>query len=376
MPQPLLLLSTCGTSLLTNLLRQRNDFGLSVPDLIRLANVRTIDHIPAEQRDRLDSFLRYGRERIDNLNAEEAVQASAEINGITKLDGALGENSLHYLLATDTYLGQQTAGLVERWLHRQGQRVNIFRIPGLTTESTEAFMSGAKELLRFTDETIGGFSGSHRIVFNLTGGFKSLLGLMTTLGTFYADEIVYVFERSPDLIRIPKLPIQLDDELIERHAATLLRMAHGECCPASEVGDLPPALLDTIGPNAYGLSVWGELVWRKFSDRILSDRLLDLPHLHYESSFRQDFERLEQPDRVQLQRTLARVSGLLAENGGSREALLGHRAGGIKYEQFTGKHDRYGHFRFGRGLRVSCEPASAKLLLRHCGQHDYVNDRP
>ena len=237
-------------------------------------------------------------------------------------------------------------------------------------------MAGAKNLLHFIDATVAQYAPSHRIVFNLTGGFKSLLGLMTTLGAFYADEVVYVFESGNDLIRIPRLPIKLDNGLITDHAALLLRMAHGDYRTAAETALLPAALLEPAGEDRYGLSVWGELIWGKFREGVLTKDVLELPCLIYESSFRKDFHQLEKIDKLSLQHTLAVVSGRLAAVNGSREALLGDRAGGIKYEQFKGNNRRYGHFRFGRGLRVSCEPMTSGLTLRHCGQHDYVEDNP
>jgi mRNA-degrading endonuclease YafQ of YafQ-DinJ toxin-antitoxin module len=265
---------------------------------------------------------------------------------------------------------------VATWLVEHGENVHIETVKGLTTRDSTSFMDGAKNLLQFLTKVVSQFSKSHYVIFNLTGGFKSLLGLMTTLGCFYADEVVYVFESGDDLIRIPRLPIKLDDQLFKAHATELLRMSEDDYISVEESENIPRALLEDVDEQHVGLSVWGVLIWKQFSSDLLSEELIKLPYLQYESSFRKDFDNLQKEDKIKLQKTLAKVALCLRQKNGSREGLLGNQAGGIKYEQYSGKHVRYGHFRYGRGDRVSCEPVSEKLILRHCGEHDYVNDNP
>jgi hypothetical protein len=64
-------------------------------------------------------------------------------------------------------------------------------------------MNCARTLFRDTDIRI-------RVTFNLVGGFKSLQGYMQTLGMLFADESVYVFEGERELLRIPRLPLDID----------------------------------------------------------------------------------------------------------------------------------------------------------------------
>jgi putative CRISPR-associated protein (TIGR02619 family) len=375
--KPLLLISTCGTSLLKNTLGQEKIDGLSQSALTQLSNRVSEESIPDDSRSSLAEFLHTTRQGLQDMDIEKAAKASAELNGLSKVSGALSKQALHYFITTDTYLGKQTAELVAAWLQERGENVQIQTIKGLTTRDSTSFMDGAKNLLQFLTGVVSEYRESHYVVFNLTGGFKSLLGLMTTLGCFYADEVVYVFESGDDLVRIPKLPIKLDDELFQAHASQLLRMSVDDYIGIEEARDIPKALLEYVDEQHVGLSVWGELIWKQFSNDLLSERLIHLPCLHYESSFRSDFDNLTKEDKITLQQTLAKAAGRLKQKNGSREALLGHNAGGIKYEQYTGKHARYGHFRYGgKGHRVSCEPASGKLILRHCGEHDYVNNTP
>lgn len=374
--KPLLLISTCGISLLTNILRQEKVNGLDQGTLTQLSNEVDVDKIPHSSQAPLTELLRTTHQQLLAMNTDEAAKASAEVNGLSRVDGALSKRALHYFISTDTYLGKQTAELVAAWLRDHEQNVHIETIKGLTTRNSKSFMDGAKNLLQFLTGIVSEYRQSHYVIFNLTGGFKSLLGLMTTIGCFYADEVVYVFESGDDLIRIPRLPIKLDEQLFEVHATELLRMSVDDYISLEEAENIPLALLENVDEQHVGLSVWGTLIWEQFSTDLLSKELVPLPYLQYESSFRKDFDNLQKPDKIKLQKTLANVSCRLRETNGSREALLGNRAGGIKYEQYSGKNANYGHFRFGIGPRVSCEPVTGKLILRHCGEHNYVEDNP
>jgi putative CRISPR-associated protein (TIGR02619 family) len=374
--KPLLLISTCGISLLTNILRQEKMNGLDSRTLSSLSNKVDLEDIPENSQADLAELFETTRQRLLVMDIDEAAQASAELNGLSRVDGALSKRAMHYFISTDTYVGKQTADLVATWLKEHGANVQIQTIKGLTTRDSTSFMDGAKNLLQFLTGIVREYSPSYYVIFNLTGGFKSLLGLMTTIGCFYADEVVYVFESGDDLIRIPRLPIKLDDQLFKAHATELLRMSEDDYISVEEAENIPRALLEDVDEQHVGLSVWGALIWEQYSPDLLSQELIKLPYLQYESSFRKDFGNLQKEDKIKLQQTLAKVAGYLRQTNGSREALLGNRAGGIKYEQYSGKHAHYGHFRYGRGDRVSCEPIAGKLILRHCGEHDYVNDNP
>ena len=375
--RPLLLVSTCGISLLTNILSQKSFEGFDKRALASLSNEVKLEDISEHLQSPLTKLLDAAYQQLQGMDIEKAAEASAEINGLSKIPKALNNQVQHFLISTDTYLGKQTAGLVAMWLKTYVSSAEIKTIKSLTTRDSTSFMDGAKNLLLFLTDIVSQYGSSHYVVFNLTGGFKSLLGLMTTLGCFYADEVVYVFESGDDLVRIPRLPVKLDDELFQAHASQLLRMSVDDYITIEEVGDIPKALLEYVDEQHVGLSVWGELIWKQLSSDLLSKRLISLPCLHYESSFHSDFDDLQKEDKINLQQTLAKAAGRLKQKNGSRAALLGHNAGGIKYEQYSGKHARYGHFRYGgKGHRVSCEPVSGKLILRHCGEHDYVNDNP
>ncbi len=84
---------------------------------------------------------------------------------------------------------------------------------------------------------------------------------MQTLGALLADECVYSFERSAELIRIPRLPIKMHPQSYVRDNLTAFRrMSLGLHVTPSQVPSVPELLLFTIDDQVT-LSEWGELVW-------------------------------------------------------------------------------------------------------------------
>ena len=92
----------------------------------------------------------------------------------------------------------------------------------LSTASTAAFSAGIDDLIAWLERTIKPLRASYEVCFNLVGSFKSLQGYMNTLGMFYADKVIYIFEgQDAALITIPRLPIQVDQALLEPYAVSL-----------------------------------------------------------------------------------------------------------------------------------------------------------
>ncbi len=103
----------------------------------------------------------------------------------------------------------------------------------------------------------------YHIIVNLSGSFESLQAYAQTLGMFYADEIIYVFEaRDSPLIRIPRLPLEWDEMPLRHYASVFARI---EAAGALTVADLDAALDSVKMPEAYleqegesiTLSLWG-----------------------------------------------------------------------------------------------------------------------
>ena len=289
--------------------------------------------------------------------------------------------NMHFLLATDTYQGRATAEAVASVLRKEGTRsVEVVIPPRFSTRSQQDFDQGIRETVRWCEETFGPCKEAHcPVSFNLVGGFKSMQGYLNTIGMFYADEIVYIFEGpgSP-VLRIPRLPIRLDPAIFHQEAALVARLAEGATVVVERLKQWPEALWEETAPGSGigWLSTWGLLVWERSRGELLSQTLLEFPRLHYFDSFRRDFAGCKKNRRelAELQQRLARVSVLLDEANGDSAALK--RDASLQYDNYSGKFAGVGHFRINnRGWRATCTSGEGKLQMRRFGDHE-INDSP
>lgn len=269
-------ISSCGTSLLTKGAPRE-----LLEVLFRHANDEE-GELPPKVRSEIDQRV----QEVQGLLAEvaQAKRQSAEINGVVSLYGAefgtLAHRDVHMLLCTDTYQGRACAQLVREWLLARGISASVVPLIGLTTRNVDAFNLGMQSLVTWLEEyVIPWREQGQRITFNLVGGFKSVQGVLNTLGMFYADEIVYIFD-SPgaELIRIPRLPIRLDAAgFIEEHL-NVFRKLHLRLQPAAdEIRGMPEMLLDLGRDGTASLSVWGEMLFKRSQDTTYAQRLWPCP---------------------------------------------------------------------------------------------------
>jgi putative CRISPR-associated protein (TIGR02619 family) len=272
MQKPLFVLSPCGTSLLNH--NANND----EKDLLRRhANSVTIDGADLAA---LQPLLQRVGERLRAANSVEASIISAEINSIDKLYAheKPSASDCHYLLATDTWLGEETANLVAAWLRQSGiANVQVYRHKDLKTNDLEQFQSSLADLVKWVSEVPGNYQNNgYRVIFNLTGGFKGVQGFLQGIANFYADEAVYLFESSNRLMRIPRLPIRLDAiEHLAQHSDDLRRLSLG-LAPQGSLESIPETLLLHIDGEPM-LSPWGEIYWDQARKEIYAKGLQPTP---------------------------------------------------------------------------------------------------
>jgi len=371
------ILSTIGTSILTNLIDRANpDEGTWFGKLRDSANLRQAE-LPSDTEEVMKTLADRALEKLLEDNVVTNRRISAELNGIYGIyNGNIPDSSTdqHYLICTDTAQGQKTGELIEDFLSSKGFTVSIVQPSQLSTKDTQSFAAGTKELIKWLDETVPRPDAGYQVIFNLVGGFKSLQGYMQTFGAFYADEIVYIFEGSTDLIRIPRLPIQIDNTLIETHKIQFALMAAGKLYPIKELNGIPETLLESVEENGKtyaGLSAWGELVWHRTKADLLGEELLPFPRLTYTPSFHSDLKGVNSRELLRLQEALAKVVSILESNNGNPERLSD---GGIQFERFQRHDNNIYRFRITRGIRASCKFEAGQLTLLHYGQHQYVDD--
>ena len=370
------IVSTIGTSILTNSIDRSNPD--EARDWVRIlgdsANLSR-DELSVEAIQVIDTLAERALDKLLMDDVETNRRASAELNGIYGIyEGTLPENSIdqHYLICTDTAQGQTTGDLIAEFLRSQGFTVSVEIQEGLSTKDTESFTKGSKELITWLDNYIPRSGSDWHVIFNLVGGFKSLQGYMQTFSTFYADETVYIFERSSDLIKIPRLPIQIDTTVLERHLTKFAMMAAGEMYPIEELADIPETLLEPVD-GYVGLSAWGSLIWNRTKLDLLAKELLPFPRLKYSPNFQKDFQQEnEAKARLELQETLAQIAYMLERSAGDTGVLEG---GGFKFKRLQ-RFPGIFTFRVARGIRVSCSKDNGTLKLHRYGARNRVNNNP
>jgi putative CRISPR-associated protein (TIGR02619 family) len=315
MNQQMFVLSPCGTSLLTN---QASDEERKL--VSKYANTKESKEIPKDDIKVLDTRIQLVKEKLKNADLELASRMSAELNGIIKLYNNQFDNQYsdyHVLLCTDTWLGEQTATLVNEWLKSKNIVVEVKRQKDLQTLDINSFQLALSELVQWSEESLSGYrkSGYH-IVFNLTGGFKSVQGFLQTLANFYADETIYVFETAKDLLRIPGLPIKMvAEETIKNNLAFFRRLSLDLSITDINISDVPETLLMRID-NQISLSPWGELVWQKHKKDIYREKIHPSPSgkLKFSKQFEKSVD--EEVDRlVMINERIDQLVKYLEKNG-------------------------------------------------------------
>lgn len=257
----LLLLSTCGTSLLTN---------EALPEdrawLTKIANDVDVDVA------RLMSIVGTRREALKTADEPTRRRMSAELNGIRAvLDRYKPKQVFHLLVHTDTAPGRATADLVQEAL---GNQTSLVSAGGLRTNDLASFRVALADLTRQLDALVRSYrEQGWFVVFNLTGGFKSLNGYLQTLAMISADRCVFLFEGAPELMEIPRLPVRLSeiDELRE-HAALFRRLSVGYTVTTDDAKGTPDSLLMEVD-GAVTTSVLGDVAWARHRATLLAEEL-------------------------------------------------------------------------------------------------------
>lgn len=294
--KPTLVVSTCGTSLLTN--KSTDEIrGL----LNRSANMQEQDFSISDRTKILD-WLSQKRKLLFDSSLQDIRRMSAELNGLIGFyDGQLasGKSDIHILLHTDTWLGKIIAELIRDWLASQSLSAQLETFPELCTKDISMFQHGMSDLIAWCGNTLPGYrQQQYNIIFNLVGGFKSIQGFLQTIGMIYADEILYIFESSDELLRIPRLPIDVDRaafDHIRQHINTFRQLDPSKSfLPYSQCQNLMELFLYRLEEEAE-LSPWGRLIWGNCKPKLYQEGLLDSPSatIVYSKKFKDSANKLQ-----------------------------------------------------------------------------------
>ncbi|MBU1055686.1 MAG: putative CRISPR-associated protein [Proteobacteria bacterium] len=192
---------TCGTSIATK----------------RRINLERFDDVPISKYDEVKDEIEATKERIsEELSGiklpHELDDTSAEIKSLVKM--GLDKNDIIILISSDTIDGKLCAEsvrdfLVENKLSSETS-IKIKEIVGLqATDGLKFQKEGLKNLLDYL------VSLEHQdIIFNPTGGYKSIVPYLALMGMLFNKPVKYIHENSDDILTLTGIPIILDDNLI------------------------------------------------------------------------------------------------------------------------------------------------------------------
>lgn len=266
------IVSTVGTSVLTN----------AADDATRSLLREHANHTDAEldtaTSERFTELQLAVGERLADHDQQAAIRAAAELAVLLPLIAERrDQRRQHWLVHSDTLVGRYAAELLAGYLDAIGEQVQKLQIDGLNTAGLDSFRSGVTQLARWCATTLPDHhAAGDRVVFNVAGGFKTLSGYLQTIGMFYADEVVYTFEGSEQLLRVPRLPVSV--ELTDQQAR-LLRELKLHLGAADDVRrDLPEALFDELD-DLVELSAYGEIIFERVVENgRYRTEVLDPPH--------------------------------------------------------------------------------------------------
>jgi putative CRISPR-associated protein (TIGR02619 family) len=303
----LLLLSTCGTSLFTN----------GAPEDVRvwLSRVSNRATLEAEDEARLTTLVRERRRLLHESDDTTQRRYSAELNGIGAVLERCRPSDVHHLLVpSDTAVGRAAASAVAETITARGQKVDQLVAGGLRVDDPASFREAVADLTMQLEGQLPGWQKQGWTVwFNLAGGFKSVNAYLQALGMLYADCCVFLFESSPTLIEIPRLPVRLADlEEVRRHLGVFRRLLAGYPVPEADGAGISASLLLPLD-GELGLSVWGDVVWARSRGAVLAECLLEplSSKLMLRPALHKEFGDLEAERKVQVNERLDKFSAHL-----------------------------------------------------------------
>lgn len=360
-----LILSPCGTSSLTN----------AVPNELRkkltsITNVRKATDVDSETRNELQSFFTKRKDEIIQLtDKSEVKKASAELNGILTYFDKHGKNAqdVIQLLRTDTWLGEITSDIVATWLTSNGYSVAVHKVTDLQTADIIPFKLALAEMFQFVQELITEYrTAGYHIVFNLTGGFKSVNGFLQTIGNQFADEVVYIFESSSELLAIPGLPFSLNYEpLFTEKMDVIRKIQHHLRVTEEEKRGLELFLFetdDTVMLNDLGTVVWAQLKKKLYSKYVLNPLI---SRIRYSKDFLESAQTLAEDRLYTLNEKLDKLLHYM---------LTGDSLKSLSIKQIQGKpvqgstHEFYA-WSDRDARRVYCHYEDEILVLDQLGKH-------
>ena len=218
---------------------------------------------------------RLNREKSENPN-DFSTRISAETNSLARMKVEQGDDIV--LLRTETQDGQICAEEIKTVIEKEFiAKVFIEKIDGLQVCDATAFSrTGVQNLFTALNKhciSEGSDWAKQGVFLNMTGGFKSVAAYLVLYGMLYQVPVVYLYEKSNQLLTLPPAPLQFDWERMQPAASAFMKLLEASVISRNEFFSLIQGashddrqwyetLLEEDGENVT-LSAFGLLVARR-----------------------------------------------------------------------------------------------------------------
>jgi len=243
------IITTVGTSLMSNAVNKKST---ELDD-----NTFNISDFENQNTNIQKTIYKYKVELKEYIQRKQN-KSCAEISSICKIDSK--EKSFIHLICTET-ISSYLCGIVLK--EHFGNRAKLYYVNGLQVVDANVFQNtGFFNLVEIIKSICDGITDIK--VFNISGGYKAIIPVMTILAQLEKASIYYTFEDSEDLIEIANLPINFDWEIIERH----VQLLHNDNKRKNSSLEIREELVDLrlMKPEGNELTVIGQLI-SKYSNR-------------------------------------------------------------------------------------------------------------
>ncbi len=258
---------TCGTSILT-----KRDIKIN-----RIASVPLF--MWDEMQDDIEQIREHTKDLICKIDTAEVSEISAEVNSLVKM-GLKADDEV-ILLSTDTIDGKLSSDLIKWFLYTRNLcnegLIRIEKIDGLqATDGARFRIEGLKNLFNLLTKYEHG-----NVVFNLTGGFKSVVPYISLMGMLFNKPVQYIHEDSNDVITLANIPIAIDEDIIFRVEDKLRKIEVDSCITSTEwrsgldFHDRRFDCLVEIEGDKVTISGLGLILWERFKRDFPEDLIRD-----------------------------------------------------------------------------------------------------
>ena len=208
-------ITTVGTSLIDNY-QKENKYSLN--------NHKNYLKFPQKKKDK-----DHNRKIKGNISdwLSNRSNASAEISSLLKIQEREKDELKVILITTDTIASNLCAEILEKFFEqKENFNINkVYSISKLNINSKNDFVKKGIPNLIIRLTSI--LENNYNPIFNITGGYKGIIPLLTIYSAVNDCEINYIYEDSNELITIPQLPIKIDMNFVEKYYDYLKTLENG-----------------------------------------------------------------------------------------------------------------------------------------------------